>query len=81
MEPALYYAQTQKINDKVKEMRALKTRLMEQDQAGVTISSLESLSAALEAGPEWMDLIWTSLKQGKRRRILSCRTADSWISR
>jgi len=55
IEPALYYAQTQEINVRVKELRALKAGLMERDQTGAVVASLESLDAALDAGPEWLE--------------------------
>jgi len=55
IEPALYYTKTQETNVKIKELRTLKTVLMKRDQTGAVIAALESLSAALEAGPEWME--------------------------
>lgn len=55
VEPALYVSQTKEINIQVKALRALKESLMEQDETGAAVAALESLYAALEAGPEWME--------------------------
>ena len=55
IEPALYFTQIGEMNNKVKELRALKASLMEQDRLGATILAFESLAAALETGPEWLD--------------------------
>ena len=57
MEPALCFDQMRELNEKVKALRILKNSLMEQDQIGIKIAELESLLAALEAGPEWMETI------------------------
>ena len=55
MESASFYAQTQEINVQVKELRATKANLMEQDHTGAAVASLEALDAALQSGPEWLD--------------------------
>ena len=57
MESALYYDQIRVINDRVKELRITKINLMETDQISARIAEFESLSAALDAGPEWMEII------------------------
>ena len=54
-EPALYFAQMQEINDKVKDLRILKSRLMGLEQTGTAIAAIQSLSTVLESGPEWLE--------------------------
>jgi len=54
-EPVLYFAQMRELNARVKELRSLKASLMEQDRLGATILAFESLAAALETGPEWLE--------------------------
>ena len=55
MEPALYYTKTQELNVKVKDLRTIKNGLMGRDQTGTVIAAIESLDAAMEAGPEWIE--------------------------
>ena len=57
MDPALCSDKMRELNEKVKELRILKTSLMGQDLIGARIAEIEALNAALEAGPEWMDVI------------------------
>ena len=57
MEPALCFEQMRELNDKVKDLRILKTSLMGQDQIGAKIAEFEALYAALDAGPDWMEVI------------------------
>jgi DNA invertase Pin-like site-specific DNA recombinase len=55
MESALWLSKTQEAHTKIKELRTLKAGLMDRDQAGGVITAIESLDAALAAGPEWLE--------------------------